>query len=112
MKPETITINSLPALAKTLTLLDEEWTRRRFPIAKLSYSPGISGWWGIGMAEAAGVLGELWMLAARHQGGVMQSGGRIAGITMPISAIVLAVLSENVYFTVKPGSPEIERTAS
>ena len=30
MKPETITINSLPALAKALTMLDEEWHKDHF----------------------------------------------------------------------------------
>jgi hypothetical protein len=45
--------------------------------------PGDMGHWGIGLAEASGVLAELWMLAARHSGGVLSSGGRIAGITMP-----------------------------
>lgn len=30
MKNETITINSLPALAKTLTMLDEEWHKDHF----------------------------------------------------------------------------------
>lgn len=30
MKPETITINSLPALAKALTMLDEEWHKDKF----------------------------------------------------------------------------------
>ena len=45
--------------------------------------PGDMGHWGIGLAEASGVLAELWMLAAKHSGGVLSSGGRIAGITMP-----------------------------
>ena len=30
MNPETITINSLPALAKALTMLDEEWHKDHF----------------------------------------------------------------------------------
>lgn len=30
MKPETITINSLPALSKALTMLDEEWHKNHY----------------------------------------------------------------------------------
>lgn len=52
-------------------------------VFKFDLDPGDMGHWGIGLAEASGILDQLWMLAARHQGGVLGSGGRIAGITMP-----------------------------
>jgi len=52
-------------------------------VFKFDLDPGDMGHWGIGLAEAAGILGELWMLAAKHSGGVLSSGGRIAGIMMP-----------------------------
>lgn len=58
-------------------------------VFKFDLDPGDMGHWGIGLAEAAGILGELWMLAARHQGGVMGSGGRIAGIMMPKAGTVM-----------------------
>jgi hypothetical protein len=32
-------------------LLDEKWTRKTFPIVKLSYSDGLSGYHGVGLAE-------------------------------------------------------------
>lgn len=41
------------------------------------------GHWGIGIAEASGVLTKLSELAARQTGGVLATGGRIAGIMMP-----------------------------
>lgn len=52
-------------------------------VLRFDLDPGDTGHWGIGLAEASGILDELWMLAARHSGGVLGSGGRIAGITMP-----------------------------
>jgi hypothetical protein len=52
-------------------------------VIQFSLDPADTGAWGIGLAETSGILAELWMLAARHSGGVLSSGGRIAGITMP-----------------------------
>jgi SPP1 gp7 family putative phage head morphogenesis protein len=45
--------------------------------------PGDTEGWGIGLAEASGILGDLWMEAAKHQSSVLNSGGRLAGIMMP-----------------------------
>jgi len=52
-------------------------------VIQFTLDPADAGAWGIGLAETSGILSELWMLAARHSGGVLSSGGRIAGITMP-----------------------------
>lgn len=58
-------------------------------VFKFDLDPGDMGHWGIGLAEAAGILGELFMLAAKHSGGVLSSGGRLAGIMMPKEGVVM-----------------------
>jgi hypothetical protein len=58
-------------------------------VFKFDLDPGDMGHWGIGLAEASGILGELWMLAARHSGGVLSSGGRLAGIMMPKEGVTM-----------------------